>query len=97
MTPIGTVGKIKITEDGMIANVKLDNTLRNKVLIEIYKLEDKIIKLEFKYFGLEQLKKGLDDENSVWLKNTFSKTQKKIQKEINSIKRTIKNYGKLFL
>lgn len=97
MTPIGTVGKIKITQDGMIANINLDNTLRNKILIDIYKLEDRILILEFKYVGLEQLKKGLDDEKLVWLKNTFSKNQKKIQKEINSIKRTIKNYGKLFL
>lgn len=95
MEKIGTVGKIKITENGMIANVSLDNTYRNKILIEIYKLEDRILILEFKYAGLEQLKIGLDDEKSAWLKKTFTMAQKKIQKEINSIKRTIKNISKL--
>lgn len=95
MEKIGTVGKIKITENGMIANIKLDNTYRNKVLIEIYKLEDRILILEFKYAGLEQLKAGLDDEKSAWLKKTFTMAQKKIQKEINSIKRTLKNISKL--
>lgn len=95
MEKIGTIGKIKITKNGMIANVKLDNTYRNKVLIEIYKLEDRILFLEFKYAGLEQLKEGLDDEKSVWLKKTFTIAQNKIQKEINSIKRTLKNITKL--
>lgn len=95
MEKIGTIGKIKITKNGMIANVKLDNTYRNKVLIEIYKLEDRILFLEFKYAGLEQLKEGLDDEKSAWLKKTFTMAQKKIQKEINSIKRTLKNISKL--
>jgi hypothetical protein len=95
MEKIGTIGKIKITNEGMIANVKLDNTYRNKVLIEIYKLEDRILILEFKYAGLEQLKIGLDDEKSAWLKKTFTMAQKKIQKEINSIKRTLKNISKL--
>lgn len=96
MTPIGTVGKIRITKNGMIANINLDNTLRNKILIDIYKLEDRILMLEFKYVGLEQLKQGLDDEKSAWLKKTFTIAQNKIQKEINSIKRSIKNYGKLY-
>ena len=95
MEKIGTVGKIKITENGMIANVILDNTYRNKILIEIYKLEDRIIFLEFKYAGLEQLKNGLDDEKSLWLKKTFTIAQNKIQKEINSIRRTIKKISKL--
>lgn len=95
MEKIGTIGKIKITNEGMIANVKLDNTYRNNVLIEIYKLEDRILFLEFKYAGLEQLKIGLDDEKSAWLKKTFIMAQKKIQKEINSIKRTLKNISKL--
>lgn len=95
MEKIGTVGKIRITEDGMIANVKLDNTFRNKILMQIYKLEDRILILEFKYVGLEQLKIGLDDENSEWLLKTFTRNQKKIQKEINSIKRTMKKLSKL--
>lgn len=95
MEKIGTIGKVKITEDGMIANVNLDNTYRNKVLIEIYKLEDRILILEFKYVGLEQLKNGLDDEKSLWLKKTFTIAQNKIQKEINSIRRTIKKISKL--
>ncbi len=95
MEKIGTIGKIKITEDGMIANVNLDNTYKNKVLIEIFKLEDRILMLEFKYVGLEQLKIGLDDEKSIWLKKTFTMAQKEIQKEINSIKRRIKNISKL--
>lgn len=95
MEKIGTVGKIRITEDGMIANVKLNNTFRNKILMQIYKLEDRILTLEFKYVGLEQLKIGLDDEKSEWLIKTFTRNQKKIQKEINSIKRTIKKLSKV--
>ena len=96
MKPIGTVGKIKITENGMIANVKLDNTFNNRVFMEVYKLEDRIIFLEFKYARLEEMRKELEDKNSIWLAKSFFILQKKIQKEIKSLQKTIKNYGKLY-
>ena len=96
MTPIGTVGKIKITENGMIANVKLDNTFNNRVFMEVYRLEDRIIDLEFKYVRLEEMRKELEDKNFNWLAKSYMILQKKIQKEIRSIQKTIKNYGKLY-
>lgn len=96
MTPIGIVGKIKITENGMIANVKLDNTFNNRVFMEVYRLEDRIIDLEFKYVRLEEMRKELEDKNFNWLAKSYMILQKKIQKEIRSIQKTIKNYGKLY-
>jgi hypothetical protein len=96
MTPIGTVGKIKITENSMIANVKLDNTFNNRVFMEVYRLEDRIIDLEFKYVRLEEMRKELEDKNFNWLAKSYMILQKKIQKEIRSIQKTIKNYGKLY-
>lgn len=97
MGNIGTIGSIKVTENGMIANINLDNTFRNKVIIEIYKLEDRISMLEFKYLGIEQMKKDLDADKNAWLIKAFSSLQKKIQKEIKSLQKTIRNYGKLFI
>ena len=96
MEKIGTLGKIKITEDGMIANVNLDNTFNNKVFMEVYKLEDKIFDLEFKYMRLEEMKKECESNNLTWLANSFLITQKKIKKQIKSFEKTIKLYGKLY-
>ena len=96
MEKIGTLGKIKITDDGMIANIKLDNTFNNKVFMEVYKLEDKIFDLEFKYMRLEEMRKECETNNLIWLANSFLITQKKIKKQIKSFQKTIKLYGKLY-
>ena len=96
MEKIGTLGKIKITEDGMIANVNLDNTFNNKVFMEVYKLEDKIFDLEFKYMRLEEMRREIKDKDLEWLDNCYVITQKKIKKQIRSLAKTIKLYGKLY-
>jgi phage host-nuclease inhibitor protein Gam len=96
MERIGTVGKIKITKEGMIADVKLDNNFRNRVFMEVYKLEDRIIDLEFKYARLEEMKKELEAKNSTFLVKSFIIIQKKIKKEIKSLQKTIKLYCKIY-
>lgn len=95
MEKIGIIGSIKISENGMIANVKLDNTYRNNIIIEIYKIEDRILFLEFKYYRIGEMIKEIEDKNLIWLEKSYKLLQRKIDKEIRSLKRTIKNYGKL--
>lgn len=96
MEKIGTLGKIKITEDGMIANVNLDNTFNIMVFMEVYKLEDKIFDLEFKYMRLEEMRREIKDKDLEWLDNCYISVQKKIKKQIRSLAKTIKLYGKLY-
>jgi hypothetical protein len=91
MTPIGTVGKIKITEDGMIANVKINDTLRYKVIKNIYNLEDKIFFIEFKRIGLLEIIRELDKRNCSLTVEALKHTIKKMDKEIKEIRKSIKH------
>jgi hypothetical protein len=95
MKPIGTVGKIKVTENGMIANVSLDNTLRNKVLMNIYTLEDKIFFIDFKRVGILEIIKELEQRNCPLTVEALKLTIKKMDKEIKQIQKTMNNLSKL--
>ena len=94
MKPIGTVGKIKVTENGMIANVSLDNTLRNKVLMNIYTLEDKIFFIDFKRVGILEIIKELEQRNCPLTVEALKLTIKKMDKEIKQIQKTMNNLSK---
>jgi hypothetical protein len=95
MKPIGTIGKIKVTENGMIAKVSLDNTLRNKVLINIYTLEDKIFFIDFKRVGILEIIKELEQKNCPLTVEALKLTIKKMDKEIKQIQKTMNNLSKL--
>lgn len=95
MKPIGTVGKIKIGENGMIAKVNLDNTLRNKVLMNIYNLEDKIFFIDFKRVGILEIIKELEQRNCSLTVEALKLTIKKMDKEIKQIQKSIKNLSSL--
>lgn len=95
MKPIATVGKIKITEDGMIANLSLDNTLRNKVLMNIYTLEDKIFFIDFKRVGILEIIKELEQKNCPLIVQSLKLSIKKMDKEIKQIQKSINNLSKL--
>lgn len=94
MKPIGTVGKIKIAEDGLIAKVTIDNTLRNKVLINIYNLEDKIFFIDFKRIGILEIIKELEQRNCPLTVKSLKLTIKKMDKEIKEIQKSINNLSK---
>ncbi len=95
MKPIGTVGKIKVAENGMITNVTLDNTLRNKVLMNIYTLEDKIFFIDFKRVGILEIIKELEQRNCPLTVKALKLTIKKMDKEIKQIQKTMNNLSKL--
>ena len=39
--------------------------------------------------------KEIEGKNLIWLEKSYKLLQKKIDKEIKNLKRTIKNYGKI--
>ena len=95
MEPIATIAGIKITENGMIANVNLNNSRFNKIMVELYRLEDKVLMLEFKYTTIVQLIKDLTDYNCLETAKALTNSNKKLFKEIKGLKKTIKNLSKL--
>lgn len=90
MEPIGTVGKIKITENGMIANVNLDNSSKSNFMIYLLKLEDRQFNLEFKYADIQKMRQDFNTMGYIEIDLALSRVQNKIQKEIKIIKRLIK-------
>ena len=94
MKPIGTVGKIKITENGMICNVNLDSTMKNTILVNIYTLEDKIFFIDFKRVGILEIIKELEQKNCPLTVKALKLTIKKMDKEIKQIQKTMNNLSK---
>jgi len=95
METIGKIKSVKINKDGMIAKISLDDTLRNKVLLNLFNLEDKIFFLEFKSIGIAEMIKELKEKNCNLTANALEMTQKKIKKEIKEINKSMKNLSKL--
>ena len=94
MTPIGTVGKIKITENGMIANVNLDNSYRSDLMIKLYQLEERQYKLEFKKFDLQRIREEIKSMGYVGMEKILLKVEKQIDAEIKFIQRVMKKLSK---
>jgi phospholipid N-methyltransferase len=92
---IENIAGFKISENGMIANIELNNDLRNKVLLNLFKLEDKIFFLEFKSIAISELIKELKERQCDLIVKSLELTQKKIKKEIKEINKTMKNLSKL--
>lgn len=90
MTPIGTVGKIKITEDGMIANVNLDNSKRSDLMLHLFKLEDRQFKLEFNYVDIQKIREEIKTLGYEQIDKDLLRVQKKIDKEVKFIKKLMK-------
>ena len=88
--PIGTLGVIKITENGMIANVNLDSSYRSDLMIKLFQLEDRQFKLEFKYTDLQRVREELYSMGYTHLDKDILRVQKKIEAEIKFIKRVMK-------
>lgn len=95
MTPIATLDKIKIGKNGMIANIKLEDTYRNKLLLEFYRIEDRLMNLEFKYatnlITINEFKLIGNIETAKLLEAA----QISINKEIISLRKTLKKLSKL--
>jgi hypothetical protein len=94
MTPIGTVGKIKITENGMIANVNLDNSYRSDLMIKLYQLEERQYKLEFKKFDLQRIREEIKSMGYAGMDKLLLKVEKQIDEEIKFLKRVMKKLSK---
>lgn len=90
METIGTVGKIKITDKGMIANVNLNNDYRNNLMLLLFKLEDKQFKLDFKYADIQRIREEIKQMGYTEIDLALFRVQKKILKEIKSIKKIMK-------
>lgn len=93
--PIGVLAGFRIKDNGMIANIKLNNSLRNDVLLNIFKLEDRIFFLQFKEIGISEMIKELKEKECHLTAKSLELTQKNIKKEIKSITKTMKNLSKL--
>lgn len=92
---IGEVASIKIKDNGMIANISLDNTRRNEIMFHLFAFEDRIFFLEFKVIGLSEMIKEIDEKNLPYLVKTLEISKKKMEKEIRGLKRTMNKIAKL--
>ncbi len=95
MTPIATLGKIKVSENGIIANVKLDDTFRNKLLLEFFRIEDRLVNLEFKYATNIITIKEFKLIGNIETAKLLEAAQISINKEIISLRKTLKKLSKL--
>lgn len=91
MEAIGTVGKITISNDGMIAKVNLDNSNRNNLILCLLKLEDRQFNLEFKIADIERIRQDIQKMGYEDVDLALLRAQKKLFKEVKSIKRLMKN------
>ena len=91
MEAIGTVGKITISNDGMIAKVNLDNSNRSNLILCLLKLEDRQFNLEFKILDIERIRQDIQKMGYENIDLALSRAQKKLHKEVKVIKRLQKN------
>lgn len=95
MEPIGKISGFKIKDNGLIANVKINDTLKYKVIKNIYDLEDRILFIEFKRVAIVQLINEFEQINCPLTAQSLRLSLKKIDKEIKYIKKSIKNLSSI--
>lgn len=89
MEPIGTLGKIKITEKGMIANVVLNDTKRNIILHKYFILQSELDMLEFKYLKFTILAKDNKKVGNLETAKMFESAKPALKKQINKLNKKI--------
>ena len=95
MKPIGKVTELQIKDDGMIAKVSFENTLRNEIMFNMFQLEDKIFFIEFKRIRILEMIKELEDKNSPMLIEALNFVINKMDKEIYDLRKSISNLSKI--
>ena len=91
MEAIGTVGKITINNNGMIANVNLNDSNGSNLMFHLLKLEDRQFNLEFKIADIERIRQDIQKMGYKEMDLALLRAQKKIYKEVKVIKRFMKN------
>ena len=89
MEPIGTLGKIKITENGMIAKVVLNDTKRNMILHKYFILQSKLDMLEFEYLKLMTFAKDHKFAGNLETAKMFENAKPELKKQINKLEKKI--------
>lgn len=89
MESIGTLGKIKITENGMIANIVLDDTKRNIILHKYFILHSKLDMLNFEYIKFTILAKDNKKAGNLETAKMFENAKPPLKKEINKLNKKI--------
>ena len=87
-----TIGKITISNDGMITNLNLNDSNRKNLMFHLLNLEDRQFNLEFKIADIERIRQDIQQMGYTEMDLALSRAQKKIHKEVKIIKRIIKNF-----
>lgn len=95
MKHIGKVTELQIKDNGLIAKVSLENTLKNEIMFNMFQLEDKIFFIEFKRIRILEMIKELEDKNSPMLIEALNFVINKMDKEIHDLRKSISNLSKI--